>query len=152
MAQLLSPVCTEALNFQNPLFNLCSRSSWGMLSKITTPWTVLGRGAKRRGSGRVRVASEDSPSTQSVAEDYYAVLGLVMFQKTHFFIVCIKRKPTFYVLRFSFLSDKYTPLKLEKYKRKNVLLCFTSSVLSATKESLLLILFLVLIGFDPRHV
>ncbi|XP_059452665.1 chaperone protein dnaJ C76, chloroplastic-like isoform X1 [Corylus avellana] len=77
MAQLLSPVCTEALKFQNPLFNLCSRSSWGMLSKITTPWTVLGRGAKRRGSGRVRVATEGSPSTQSIAEDYYGVLGLL---------------------------------------------------------------------------
>ncbi|XP_062153077.1 chaperone protein dnaJ C76, chloroplastic isoform X2 [Alnus glutinosa] len=78
MAQLLSPVCTDALKFQNPVFNMCSRSSRGMLSKTTTPWTVLGRGAKRRRSGRVRVATEDSlPSTEAAAEDYYAVLGLL---------------------------------------------------------------------------
>lgn len=63
-----------------------------MLSKITTPWTVLGRGAKRRGSGRVRVATEGSPSTQSVAEDYYGVLGLVMFQNTSLFYCLYEEK------------------------------------------------------------
>lgn len=57
-----------------------------MLSKITTPWTVLGRGAKRRGSGRVRVATDDSASTNAVAEDYYAVLGLVIFQNLTFLL------------------------------------------------------------------
>ena len=79
MAQLLSPVCTEALKFQNPLS--CSRSSWGMLTKIRNPSTVeVGRGAKRRGcgSGRVRVATDNSASTKADADDYYEVLGLVI--------------------------------------------------------------------------
>uniref|UniRef100_A0A2N9HAD7 Uncharacterized protein n=1 Tax=Fagus sylvatica TaxID=28930 RepID=A0A2N9HAD7_FAGSY len=77
MAQLLSPVCTEALKFQNPLS--CSRSSWGMLTKIRNPSTVeVGRGAKRRGcgSGRVKVATDNSASTKADADDYYEVLGL----------------------------------------------------------------------------
>jgi hypothetical protein len=61
-----------------------------MLSKTTTPWTVLGRGAKRRRSGRVRVATEDSlPSTEAAAEDYYAVLGLVMFQNLTFLLLLL---------------------------------------------------------------
>ncbi|KAL0002148.1 hypothetical protein SO802_015929 [Lithocarpus litseifolius] len=80
MAQLLSPVCTEALKFQNPLLlnTTCSRSSWSILEKIRTPWTVVGGAAKRRrGCGRVRVATDNSASTNSVADDYYEVLGLL---------------------------------------------------------------------------
>lgn len=79
MAQLLSPVCTESLKFQNPLLNVGSLSSWRMLERIRTPWTVVGRGAKRRSTVRLRVATDGSASTEAVAEDYYAVLGLVIF-------------------------------------------------------------------------
>ncbi|XP_050248630.1 chaperone protein dnaJ C76, chloroplastic isoform X2 [Quercus robur] len=80
MAKLLSPVCTEVLKFQNPLLlnTTCSRSSWSILEKIRTPWTVVGGAAKRRrGCGRVRVATDNSASTNSVADDYYEVLGLL---------------------------------------------------------------------------
>ena len=87
MAQLLSPVCTEALKFQNPLLlnTTCSRSSWSILEKIRTPWTVVGGAAKRRrGCGRVRVATDNSASTNSVADDYYEVLGLVILPKPEF--------------------------------------------------------------------
>ncbi|KAG2717648.1 hypothetical protein I3760_03G186100 [Carya illinoinensis] len=77
MAQLLSPVCAESLKFQNPLLNICSLSSWRMLERIRTPWNVVGRGAKRRGTGRLRVATDGSASTGAVADDYYAVLGLL---------------------------------------------------------------------------
>lgn len=81
MAQLLSPVCAEALKFQNPLLSMCSISSCRTVAKIRTTWTVDGGGGggKRRGSGRLRVATEGSASTEAIAEDYYAVLGLVTF-------------------------------------------------------------------------
>ncbi|MED6224709.1 hypothetical protein PIB30_086632 [Stylosanthes scabra] len=86
MAQLLSPVyAAEALKIQN--LSSSSRSSWRLLSNkvasscnfVTAP---LCGGAKRRGGvgggGRVRVAAEDSVSpSESVADDYYAVLGLL---------------------------------------------------------------------------
>ncbi|KAJ1441870.1 DnaJ domain containing protein [Sesbania bispinosa] len=79
MAQLLSPVYTEALRVHNPSLNLCSRSSWRMLPiKTATPWSFVSNSGKRRGCGRVRVAAEDSISPiDTVADDYYAVLGLL---------------------------------------------------------------------------
>ncbi|KAJ1382848.1 DnaJ domain containing protein [Sesbania bispinosa] len=79
MAQLLSPVYTEALRVHNPSLNLCSRSSWRMLPiKTATPWSFVTHSGKRRGCGRVRVAAEDSISpSDTVADDYYAVLGLL---------------------------------------------------------------------------
>ncbi|KAK3012644.1 hypothetical protein RJ639_009189 [Escallonia herrerae] len=77
MAQLLSPVCTDALKFQNPLQNVCSRSRWRMLANNSVSWNMIGRGAKRRGFGGVKVATQDSPSPDAVADDYYAVLGLL---------------------------------------------------------------------------
>ena len=52
-----------------------------MLSKAS-PCTFVTYSGKRRGcGGRVRVAAEDSVSpTETLADDYYAVLGLVMHQ------------------------------------------------------------------------
>lgn len=80
MAHLLSPVYTEALKLHNPLLNLCSRSSWPILSRTSSPMKFGNHGGKRRGFARVRVAAEDSTSlTDAVADDYYAVLGLVLF-------------------------------------------------------------------------
>ena len=124
MAQLLSPVCTEALKFQNPLLlnTTCSRSSWSILEKIRTPWAVVGGAAKRRrGCGRVRVATDNSASTNSVADDYYEVLGLVILPKPEFWSCSVdekiwktKRKSIFYVLRFCFLSENYISLKLDQ--------------------------------------
>ncbi|XP_013636875.1 PREDICTED: uncharacterized protein LOC106342477 [Brassica oleracea var. oleracea] len=81
MAQLLSPVCTDLLKFQNSVFS--SRSSTSRFSAKTSgaaasSWCLR----KRRSSGsigRLRVATEDasSLSTGDVADDYYAVLGLL---------------------------------------------------------------------------
>lgn len=78
MAQLLSPVYTEPLKLHNPSPNLCYRSSWCM-PKNSTPLNFATHNGKRRGCSRVRVAAEESFSTTDVADDYYAVLGLVMY-------------------------------------------------------------------------
>lgn len=76
--QLLSPGFSEALKFQNPLPNGCSRSPWRTLVKTSSSLSLMGHGGRRRrGFGRVRVATEGSPSTDAVADDYYSVLGLV---------------------------------------------------------------------------
>ncbi|KAK7342423.1 hypothetical protein VNO80_25374 [Phaseolus coccineus] len=79
MAKLLSPVYTEPLKLHNPLLNFCSRSSWRMLPKTATPMNFVTHNGKRRGCARVRVAAgEKSFSTsETVADDYYAVLGLL---------------------------------------------------------------------------
>lgn len=83
MAQLPSPspVFTEALKLQNPLPNGCSRTPWRMLAKPSSSLTSMGGlgggGRRRRGLGRLRVATDGSPSTDAVADDYYSVLGLV---------------------------------------------------------------------------
>lgn len=73
MAQLLSPVCTDVLKIQNPLMKTASRS----LPKTnnTTPWSWNWKRRSSSGFGRLRVATDDSPP---VADDYYAVLGLVI--------------------------------------------------------------------------
>ncbi|KAM1078521.1 hypothetical protein TB2_025206 [Malus domestica] len=83
MAQLLtpSPVFTESLKFQNPLRNGCSRSPWRTLAKPGSSLTLMGGHGggrrRRRGFSRLRVATDDSPSTNAVADDYYSVLGLL---------------------------------------------------------------------------
>ncbi|XP_021273921.1 uncharacterized protein LOC110409032 isoform X2 [Herrania umbratica] len=77
MAQLLSPVCTDALKLHNPSLNMCKRSSWKATAKSGASWSVMGRGGQRRGCGRVKVATGNSASTDSLADDYYAVLGLL---------------------------------------------------------------------------
>ncbi|OMO83870.1 3Fe-4S ferredoxin [Corchorus capsularis] len=77
MAQLLSPVCTDALKLHNPSLNMCKRSSWKAMVKRGASWSLMGHGGKRKGCGRVKVAIGDSASTDSLADDYYAVLGLL---------------------------------------------------------------------------
>ncbi|XP_052179170.1 chaperone protein dnaJ C76, chloroplastic [Diospyros lotus] len=78
MAQLLSPVCTDALKFQNPLRSFfCSRSRWRMLANKGFSSSTPGRGGRRRGFGTVKVATGGSAQLQDVADDYYAVLGLL---------------------------------------------------------------------------
>ncbi|KAE9456667.1 hypothetical protein C3L33_11430, partial [Rhododendron williamsianum] len=77
MGQLLYPVCTDALRFQNPFQNLCSRSGWRMLASTSVGWGMTGHGGRRKGFGRVRVATGDSRTSEAVADDYYSVLGLL---------------------------------------------------------------------------
>ncbi|KAG5545064.1 hypothetical protein RHGRI_017510 [Rhododendron griersonianum] len=77
MGQLLYPVCTDALRFQNPFQNLCSRSRWRMLASTSVGWGMTGHGGRRKGFGRVRVATGDSRTSEAVADDYYSVLGLL---------------------------------------------------------------------------
>ncbi|KAI4333832.1 hypothetical protein L6164_018593 [Bauhinia variegata] len=76
MALLLPPVYIEAFKAQNPLLNSYSRNQWRMLAK-TSPWTFSTQSGKRRGCFRVRFTPENSTSTDDIADDYYAVLGLV---------------------------------------------------------------------------
>ncbi|XP_057450923.1 chaperone protein dnaJ C76, chloroplastic [Lotus japonicus] len=76
MAQLLSPVYTEVPKIHNPSLNLYSRSMWRMLPQTST--TFAAHSGKRKGFGRVRVATEESFSPiNAAADDYYAVLGLL---------------------------------------------------------------------------
>ncbi|XP_007048743.2 PREDICTED: chaperone protein dnaJ 16 [Theobroma cacao] len=77
MAQLLSPVCTDALKLHNPYLNMCKRGSWKAMAKSGASWSVMGHGGKRRGCGRVKVATGNSAYTDSLADDYYTVLGLL---------------------------------------------------------------------------
>ncbi|KAL4390466.1 hypothetical protein AHAS_Ahas03G0147900 [Arachis hypogaea] len=75
MAQLLSPV-------QNPSLSLCPRttSSWRVMPNAANSWSFVTHNGNRRGFnfGRLRVAAEESFSTtDAVADDYYAVLGLL---------------------------------------------------------------------------
>ncbi|GKV02673.1 hypothetical protein SLEP1_g15071 [Rubroshorea leprosula] len=72
MAQLLPPVCIDSFKLHNPLFNLCKRRSWHIPERSRLSW-----GGRRRGFARVSVAAGESASTDSVADDYYAVLGLL---------------------------------------------------------------------------
>lgn len=54
-----------------------------MMGRTSSALALMGHGsgeARRRGSGRLRVAANDSTSTTTVADDYYEVLGLVMLQ------------------------------------------------------------------------
>ncbi len=79
-----------------------------MLTKIRNPSTVeVGRGAKRRGcgSGRVKVATDNSASTKADADDYYEVLGLVIFSNSDIWFgwwenVRNKNKIDFFFLKF----------------------------------------------------
>ncbi|XP_010506112.1 PREDICTED: uncharacterized protein LOC104782785 isoform X1 [Camelina sativa] len=85
MAQILSPVCTDLLKFQNSVVSSRSGASSRFSAKTTagasSSWGLPRyAGKKRSGSiGRLRVATEDasSLSTGDVADDYYAVLGLL---------------------------------------------------------------------------
>lgn len=72
MAHLLSPVCTETIKLQSQPPILLT--PWRSLPK---PSAAIGRGPARRNCSSLKVAARDSASTESVADDYYAVLGLV---------------------------------------------------------------------------
>ncbi|XP_022147843.1 chaperone protein dnaJ C76, chloroplastic [Momordica charantia] len=76
MVQLLSPVCTETIKLQNPILGSCPRSSWRSFAKSGGSSGAIGRGVGRRNS-RLRIAARVSASTEAVADDYYAVLGLL---------------------------------------------------------------------------
>lgn len=85
MAQLLSPVCTDALKVQKQLQGLSSRGRWSMLSNNSTTATwnpMIASAGKRRKFGRIKVATQDSGSSSAFADDYYAVLGLVILLQT----------------------------------------------------------------------
>lgn len=73
MAQLLSPVCTEAIKVQSPSL----LSPWRSFAKPSGSYGAIGRGGGRRSCGNLKVAARDSASTEAVADDYYAVLGLL---------------------------------------------------------------------------
>lgn len=50
-----------------------------MLSRNSVNCKSMGHGGKRRrGFGRLKVATDDSASSTSFADDYYSVLGLVI--------------------------------------------------------------------------
>ncbi|KAG6748587.1 hypothetical protein POTOM_048516 [Populus tomentosa] len=76
MAQLISPVCTDALKIKKPsnVFHISSRGK-ATLYHNSNSRSVLS--SKRRDFGRVRVAANSSASADAVADDYYAVLGLL---------------------------------------------------------------------------
>lgn len=75
MAQLLSPVCADALKFQNPLNGFCPRNRCPMIGKNSVRWSSFG--GRRKGVGRIKAASQESASYEDVADDYYSVLGLL---------------------------------------------------------------------------
>ncbi|KAL2483434.1 DNAJ heat shock N-terminal domain-containing protein [Forsythia ovata] len=75
MAQLLSPICTDTLKFQNPVNNFCSRNRYSRVAKRSVNWSSYG--GRRNNSGRIRVTYHDSVSYEDTADDYYAVLGLL---------------------------------------------------------------------------
>lgn len=77
-AQLLTPVCTDALKLQNPsLSSFGSGSSWRLLANNSSSLSLMRHSSKRRSCGRARVTAEDSAATDAIADDYYAVLGLL---------------------------------------------------------------------------
>lgn len=78
MAQLLSSVCTDTLKFQNPYQILCPRNRFTILGRSSV--NLSSNGGKRKGVGRIRVASQGSASYEDIADDYYSVLGLVIWQ------------------------------------------------------------------------
>ncbi|CAA3026609.1 3Fe-4S ferredoxin [Olea europaea subsp. europaea] len=63
------------LKFQNPVNSFCSRNIYSRVAKKSVKWSSY-RG-RRKNSGRIRVASQDSVSNRDIADDYYAVLGLL---------------------------------------------------------------------------
>jgi ferredoxin len=78
MAQLLPPVCTDALKLQYPVLNSGSRTQCRAFARSSGCWNVMGLGGKRKVSVKVRVAAEEEfAAVGAVADDYYAVLGLL---------------------------------------------------------------------------
>ncbi|GMI67520.1 DNA J protein C77 [Hibiscus trionum] len=77
MAQLLSPACTDALKLHNPSLNMRRRSSWKAMAKSGASWSLMGHGGPRRGCGRVKSTTVNTSSNDSLADDYYAIFGLL---------------------------------------------------------------------------
>jgi hypothetical protein len=96
MAQLISPVCTDALKIKKPsnVFHISSRGKTALYHNNSR--SVLN--SKRRDFGRIRVAANSSASADAVADDYYAVLGLVrtclpaLYTTFHFLSYCFSNK------------------------------------------------------------
>ncbi|KAJ8432348.1 hypothetical protein Cgig2_021118 [Carnegiea gigantea] len=97
MAQLLKPVCTDPFKLQNPLPGLsgCSRRGrWSVLPTRRQQWVLTAD----RGGGqgwnewcKVKAVVDDSIRLEAgLADDYYAVLGLVIF-----IIMPLMKKVTF---------------------------------------------------------
>ncbi|XP_010246441.1 PREDICTED: uncharacterized protein LOC104589728 [Nelumbo nucifera] len=75
MAQLLSSVCTDALKFQNPSKFSYSGNRGRSLAKKSSPSTAV---AGRRPCYKIKATvNNDFTSQEEVADDYYAVLGLL---------------------------------------------------------------------------
>lgn len=107
MAQLLSPVCTDSLKLQNPVQCFSSRSKWPILANNfnNLNWSSVGHSGKKRRLGRIKVAYQDSAASEEIADDYYGVLGLVIYN-LFFNFHCL----------IAFLSNQ-----LVLNKRKNIL-------------------------------
>lgn len=87
MAQLLSPVCTDSLKLQNTVQCFYTRSKVPILGNNFSSMGVFGK--KRGGLGRIKVAYQDSAAaSEEIADDFYAVLGLVIYN-FFFFFFCI---------------------------------------------------------------
>lgn len=69
MAPMLSPVCTDALKFQSPFS--CNR--WRRLARPRPTTSISGR----RQVCKIKATANDYPAQEAVADDYYAVLGLL---------------------------------------------------------------------------
>ena len=95
MAKLLSPACTDALKVQNQLQGLSSRGRWSTLSKNSSGATWNPMIGQRRKFGRIKVATQDSGSSSAFADDYYAVLGLVILLNSMF--LCLDNFTYFYM-------------------------------------------------------
>ncbi|KAL5707466.1 hypothetical protein ACHQM5_018365 [Ranunculus cassubicifolius] len=82
MAKLLSPVSTtdSLLKFQtSSSSSFCSNNQWRILAKTSISSSNLcptTSGSGKRG-GRIKAVTEESSSFDGVADDYYAVLGLL---------------------------------------------------------------------------
>ncbi|KAI3870469.1 hypothetical protein MKW92_023645 [Papaver armeniacum] len=78
MAQLLSPVCTDLLKFQNPNNQFfISIKPWRMLTKINNNHLITTFSGLKRRDSRIKAVAEESFSSDAIADDYYAVLGLL---------------------------------------------------------------------------
>ncbi|KAG8386783.1 hypothetical protein BUALT_Bualt03G0184800 [Buddleja alternifolia] len=96
MAQLLSPVCTDALKFKNPLQSSCSRKRCTNLgSKNSLKWRSSNGGGRRKGGAGgsiLRVASQDSAASsyEDIPDDYYALPDATPEQIKKAYYSCMK--------------------------------------------------------------
>lgn len=80
MAPVLSPVCTDALKFQNP-FPFRSSNRWRRLARPRPTTSISGR----RRDCKIKATARGYSAQEAVADDYYSVLGLV-FPNFFFFL------------------------------------------------------------------